>query len=71
MIDLSLIHIWEGDPVRKGDVLYTVSTDKLTNEIEAEEDGVLLKKMCIRDSNWFDGNRRIFPDDRVFFCSTS
>ena len=36
----------EGDPVRKGDVLYTVSTDKLTNEIEAEEDGVLLKILC-------------------------
>lgn len=36
----------EGDPVRKGDVLYTVSTDKLTNEVEAEEDGVLLRILC-------------------------
>ena len=36
----------EGEPVKKGDLLYTVSTDKLTNEIEAEEDGVLLKILC-------------------------
>lgn len=33
----------EGGAVKKGDVLYTVATDKLTNDVEAEEDGVLLK----------------------------
>lgn len=33
----------EGDPVKKGDVLFTVATDKLVNEVEAEADGVLLK----------------------------
>lgn len=33
----------EGDFVKKGEVLYSVSTDKLTNDVEAEGDGVLLK----------------------------
>lgn len=33
----------EGDTVKKGEILFSVATDKLTNEIEAEEDGVLLK----------------------------
>lgn len=33
----------EGDEVKKGDVLLNITTDKLSNEIEAEEDGVLLK----------------------------
>lgn len=33
----------EGDEVKKGDVILNISTDKLSNEIEAEEDGVLLK----------------------------
>jgi len=33
----------EGDAVEKGEILFEVSTDKLTNEIEAREDGVLLK----------------------------
>ena len=32
-----------GDTVRKGEILYSVATDKLTNDVEAEEDGVLLK----------------------------
>ena len=31
----------EGEPVKKGDLLYTVSTDKLTNEIECPESGVI------------------------------
>lgn len=38
--------VQEGGPVKKGEVLYTVSTDKLTNDIEAEQDGVLLKILC-------------------------
>lgn len=33
----------EGDEVKKGDVICKIATDKLTNDLEAEEDGVLLK----------------------------
>ena len=33
----------EGDSVKKGDILFSVATDKLTNDVEAELDGVLLK----------------------------
>lgn len=33
----------EGDTVKAGDVLFEMSTDKLTNEIEAKAGGVLLK----------------------------
>lgn len=33
----------EGDAVAIGDILFEVSTDKLTNEIEARNEGVLLK----------------------------
>ena len=33
----------EGDAVQKGEILFSVATDKLTNDVEAEEDGVLLK----------------------------
>ena len=35
--------IKEGQPVKKGDVLFTVATDKLTNDVECEADGTLLK----------------------------
>jgi pyruvate dehydrogenase E2 component (dihydrolipoamide acetyltransferase) len=33
----------EGDPVRKNEPLYELDTDKVTQEVEAEADGVLLK----------------------------
>lgn len=33
----------EGDPVKKGEILFSVATDKLTNDVEADADGVLLK----------------------------
>lgn len=33
----------EGEYVKKGDILYSVSTDKLTNDVEADTEGVLLK----------------------------
>ena len=33
----------EGDPVAKGDPLYELDTEKVTQEIEADEDGVLLQ----------------------------
>ena len=31
-----------GDPVQKGEIIYSVATDKLTNDVECECDGVLL-----------------------------
>src|SRR3989442_4136001 len=33
----------EGDKVEKGEPLYELDTDKVTQEVEAEADGVLLK----------------------------
>ena len=33
----------EGDAVKKGDILFSVATDKLTNDVECEEAGTLLK----------------------------
>src|SRR5262245_53233931 len=33
----------EGDPVAKGDPLYELDTEKVTQEVEAEADGVLLR----------------------------
>ena len=32
-----------GDTVRRGDPLYELDTDKVTQEVEAEADGVLLR----------------------------
>lgn len=36
-------HIKEGDRVKEGDLLFELATDKLVNEVLAEEDGVLRK----------------------------
>ena len=33
----------EGSSVRRGDALYELDTDKVTQEVEAEADGVLLQ----------------------------
>jgi pyruvate dehydrogenase E2 component (dihydrolipoamide acetyltransferase) len=33
----------EGEPVRRGQPLYELDTDKVTQEVEAEADGVLLR----------------------------
>ena len=33
----------EGDEVKTGDVILEITTDKLTNEVASEHDGVLLK----------------------------
>ena len=33
----------EGDEVHRGDPLYELDTDKVTQEVEAEADGVLLR----------------------------
>ena len=40
----------EGDEVKKGEILFSVATDKLTNDIEAEEDGILLK-ILVKDGD--------------------
>lgn len=40
---LSKWHKKEGDEVKKGDVLCEIETDKITNTVEATEDGVLRK----------------------------
>lgn len=41
----------EGDAVKEGEVLFSVSTDKLTNDVEAMTSGKLLKilRPCGRD----------------------
>ena len=31
-----------GDTVKKGDIIFSVATDKLTNDIEAEDEGILI-----------------------------
>ena len=36
----------EGDPVEAGEPLYEVETDKVVNQIEAPEAGVLKKQLC-------------------------
>ena len=39
------IETWKkkpGDAVRKGEILFSVATDKLTNDVEAEDEGVLI-----------------------------
>jgi pyruvate dehydrogenase E2 component (dihydrolipoamide acetyltransferase) len=41
-------HKHEGDPVRKGDVLFEIETDKAVMDVEAFEDGVLLKR-CVAE----------------------
>ncbi len=33
----------EGDAVKKGETIYIVETDKVTNEVEALQDGILVK----------------------------
>lgn len=35
----------QGDQVKVGDVLFEVSTDKITNEVQAEAEGVLVKQL--------------------------
>ena len=36
----------EGESVKTGDALYEIETDKVVNQIEATEDGVLKKQLC-------------------------
>lgn len=36
----------EGDTIKKGDVIFSVATDKLTNDVESDANGVLLKILC-------------------------
>lgn len=46
------------EPVRKGDVIFEVETDKVVCEIEATDDGVL-EAMC------FEEGDRIKPGDTI------
>ena len=54
-----------GDTVKKGEILFSVETDKLTNDVESEADGVLLKILvpagetvaCRRDGGLQDAGR--------------
>ena len=39
-------HKREGDPVKKGDVLFEIETDKSNMDVEAFEEGVLLKRVA-------------------------
>ena len=36
----------EGDEIHKGDALYEIETDKVVNQIEATEDGILCRQLC-------------------------
>lgn len=36
----------EGDPVRAGEPLFEVETDKVVNQVEATESGILKKQLC-------------------------
>lgn len=42
----------EGDPVSAGEAVVEVMTDKITNVVEASEDGVLLKIIAPEGSEW-------------------
>lgn len=42
---LTVWHKSEGDPVAKGDVLFEIETDKSIMDVEAFDDGVLLKRL--------------------------
>ena len=42
-------HVKEGDTVQEEDVLCEVTTEKLTNEILAKEDGTILKILAQED----------------------
>jgi len=39
----------EGDPVKKGDILFLLETEKVTYEVEAPEDGVLAKILAVEN----------------------
>jgi pyruvate/2-oxoglutarate dehydrogenase complex dihydrolipoamide acyltransferase (E2) component len=42
----------EGQPVRRGEPLYELDTDKVTQEVEAEADGVLLRVEAINGESY-------------------
>jgi pyruvate dehydrogenase E2 component (dihydrolipoamide acetyltransferase) len=48
MTETCVLTLWrkeEGDPVRKGDVLFEIETDKSSMEVESFDDGVLLRRL--------------------------
>ncbi len=62
-------HVQPGDAFRKGDVLYEIETEKVTQEVEAAGDGTLLEilvpaeheaqvghAVCVVDMNLGSGN---------------
>ena len=59
-----------GDTVQKGEILFSVETDKLTNDVEAEADGVLLKILvpagetvaCKTLIGWLGAAGEVVPD---------
>ncbi len=51
-------HKAEGDTVRKGEVLYELTTDKATLEVESFADGIL-KKICVREGETVPVNELI------------
>jgi pyruvate dehydrogenase E2 component (dihydrolipoamide acetyltransferase) len=46
-----------GDAVRRGDPLYELDTDKVTQEVEAEADGVLLRVDGVEGVDYLVGSR--------------
>ena len=36
----------EGEKIHKGEALYEIETDKVVNQIEATEDGILRRQLC-------------------------
>ena len=44
-------HKKEGDEVKKGDLLFEVETDKITNRVEADQDGILRKVFVQQGEN--------------------
>lgn len=36
----------EGEEIHKGEALYEIETDKVVNQIEATEDGILRRQLC-------------------------
>ena len=60
----------EGDTVTSGEIIYSVATDKLTNDVEADCDGVLLKILvkegetvpCKTVVGWVGAAGEVVPD---------
>ena len=49
----------EGDPVKKGDTICIIEAMKIMNEIEAEENGIILK-ILVEDGHAVEFNQPLF-----------